>query len=60
MKNILLTGAFQYSEEQKKCIVDLGFDVDFQQHEKDIVNNASLFMRIHISYRMIELKQLRF
>ncbi len=43
MKNILLTGAFQYSKEQKQCIVDLGFNIDFQQYEKDIVENSEKY-----------------
>lgn len=43
MKNILLTGAFQYSDEQKKHIANLGFDVDFHQYEKDIVKHPEKY-----------------
>lgn len=43
MKNILLTGAFQYSEYQKKCIADLGVNVDFIQYEKDAVENPEKY-----------------
>lgn len=42
-KDILLTGAFQYSREQKQRIVDLGSNVDFQQYEKDIVENSEKY-----------------
>lgn len=37
---ILLTGAFGYTDEQKKLIKDLGFDVSFQQQEKDATEDC--------------------
>lgn len=37
---ILLTGAFGYTEEQKDLIKHLGFEVSFQQQEKDITENC--------------------
>ncbi len=40
---ILLTGAFGYTDEQKKLIKDLGFNVIFQQQEKDITENCHEF-----------------
>jgi len=36
---ILLTGAFNYAEEQLDLIEKLGIEVDFLQYEKDVIDN---------------------
>ena len=35
--NLLLTGAFQYSEYQTQRLIDLGFVVYYMQQEKDVL-----------------------
>ena len=51
--NLLITGAYKWSEEQKQQIKTLGYSIDFQQFENEHTFNPEnmmpLFATIYLS-----------
>lgn len=63
--NILLTGAFNYSEKQIKAISELGFETTFLQNEKDEITdyekfNAVIANGLFLHHDISEFKNLKY